>query len=130
MHTAVQFSSRMELQPKLGIATKRTNRYILQVFPPSFIEFHFAGKEKRMKMFFSSLLQPNSILQHPVNYYILNVLYVIGLFVVLNELVRYVQLFEVINMERLILYAILVSLLQTISDYYKAKKRQSTTNPL
>ena len=81
-----------------------------------------------MKVFVGFLVQPNSILLYPLRYFMMNMFYVIGVFFVLNEIVRRTALLTVFETERLLVWAIVFSLLESISTYYKMKKSQGDTS--
>ena len=87
-----------------------------------------------MNSIFKSLFQPNSImfipncvLIHPVRYFLLNTFSIIGVFFVLDVIVSKVGIMTVFENERLLMWATLLSLLQTISEYYKSKQSQNET---
>ncbi len=85
-----------------------------------------------MNSFFKSLIQPNSImflpnciLIYPVRYFLLNTFFLIGVFVVLDEFVSRTGIMAAFENERLLMWATLLSLLQSVSTYYKSKQLRS-----
>jgi hypothetical protein len=87
-----------------------------------------------MNTFFKSLIQPNSVLFkpnsnliYPIRYFILNTFCLIGVFFVLDTIVSKIGILTAFENERLLMWATLLSLLQSISAYYKSKKSLNET---
>ena len=87
-----------------------------------------------MNVFLKSLLQPNSIifkpnsiLIYPLRYFLLNTFYLIGVFFVLDEIVSRIGIMPSFENERLLMWATVVSLLQSIPAYYKTKQSLTET---
>jgi hypothetical protein len=73
------------------------------------------------------MFKPNCILIYPLRYFLLNTFYLIGVFFVLDEIVSRAGFMAAFENERLLMLATLVSLLQSISAYYKSKQSLTET---
>lgn len=75
-----------------------------------------------MQTFFGTLFQPFAIIKNPVRYYFLLLIMSFGILHLINELFKALSYKDFMESGRLNLFALIVSVLVFISQYFKQKK--------